>query len=238
MGLRLSRGPRPRPPGGAERLQARGARHRRAGGARPRRAPGARPAAGHARGPHHPQRGGAAPVLGAGAGRHAVEPDGSGQLKLRLRASPRGSEEVAAGGAEPRPGGASTTPTPNFCTSRMASERSVLPSGSRRKAPSTPVKPLLRVSCAARDTALLAAPRHGDGKTDRIVGEAGNARGRRAVGLGVLLRELVPAAGLGRRVPGADELGLAAGVGIVHAAGAEHLHLVGIDLGLRHAGVR
>jgi oxygen-independent coproporphyrinogen-3 oxidase len=70
------------------------------------------------------------------------------QSKLRVD---RGSAEVARvfPAPEARPVPASMTRAPNFCTSRMASVRSVLPSESSRKAPSTPVKPPARVSSAA-----------------------------------------------------------------------------------------
>ena len=150
-GAPAHRGPRPRPPGRAQRLQCPSARaidelaaHGLSSGARRGRCgPRATAASSSTRWccacPRRWSRS------------DTVEPDGSGQLKLRLRASPRGSEEPSRPAAPSR--GAARrieTPTPNFCTSRMASERSVLPSGSRRKAPSTPVKPLARVSCGRR----------------------------------------------------------------------------------------
>ena len=83
----------------------------------------------------------------------------------------------------------------------------------------------------------VALPLGPSGKHDRhahrIVGQAGDARRRLPVALGELLREVRPAARIGARIPGPDQPGIAPGVGIVHAARADHFDLLRVDLGLR-----
>ena len=66
-----------------------------------------------------------------------------------------------------------------------------------------PVKPLARVS-AAREPLSAGGRRKCDGQVHGVVGEAGDARRRLSVALGVLLREIAPAARVGARIPGAD----------------------------------
>ena len=208
MGLRLSRGPRPRPAGRAQRLAGpQAAPSSELVGARPDRALWRQAACGPPLPAAScstrsccawPRRWSRSEHLRAGR-RRSVEVEVEG-LATRQRA------EVAAGGgargrAAHRRRRRRTSAPPGW----RASGRCV-PSASRRKAPSTPVKPLGARQLAPPCSAAPRAPaRQGDRQAHRIVGEAGDARRRLAVALGVLLREVGPAARIGRRIPGADQ---------------------------------